>query len=176
MFKGGILMSHFFRQPHPFEIIKEKCEKVFRGKYRIFDEDIKYNAMADICIQYTRKKSGIENLNAWLNGAIHYHYCDFLTALKKNKENVSLDLVSEASQGYSINMLNSVEVEELKSEILNLDYPYNKIMYYRVFEDMSHQEISEKLGIKLLTVRKYYSRTVNLLKKSISVLSLILFF
>jgi RNA polymerase sigma-70 factor, ECF subfamily len=142
----------------PFILIKEKCEKVFKYKYQIYDDDVIYDAMTDICLQYHRSKDKIKNFNAWLNGAIHYHFCDYITAYKKSKHIVSIEEETTASIQASHNELDPLLLEELKKEIEKMPDPYKEILTLRIFEGLSHSEIASHLKMNKVTVRKYYSR------------------
>ncbi len=154
----------------PYMKIKETCEKVFRGKYRIFDEDVIYDTMTSIIIQYKKNSTHIRSLDAWLYGAIHHHYCTYVKVKNKKKMFTYDSFIVSETNGYETFPESKLDVDSLKSIIAELEEPYSKILELRIFEGFSHKEIAKKLEIKEATVRKYYSRS---LKKVINVFKVV---
>lgn len=152
----------------PYIEIKEKCERVFRGKYGVFDEDVIYDTMVSIIFQYKKNKEQIRNLNAWLLGAIHHHYCSYISAKTRERNTFHYDYFIEEKQVAGGEFAeNRIDASLVKSEIGQLDSPYKEIMEMRLIQGYSHKEIAEKLDIREPTIRKYYSRS---LKKILSLL------
>ena len=146
----------------PYIEIKEKCERVFRGKYGIFDEDVIYDTMVSIIFQYKKNKDQIRNLNAWLMGAIHHHYCSYISQKTRERSTFQYDYFIEEKQVEDGDFAeNKIDAALVKAEIGHLDPPYCDIMRMRLLEGYSHKEIAEELEIRESTIRKYYSRSLK---------------
>lgn len=146
----------------PYIKIKEKCEKVFKGKYGIFDEDVIYDTMASIIFQYQKNKDQIRNLNAWLLGAIHHHYCSYVTNKTRERKTFQYDYFLQEKENQEGDFAeNRIDAEIVMEEIEQLEEPYKNILKLRLVEGFSHKEIADELEIKESTVRKYYSRSVR---------------
>lgn len=146
----------------PYIKIKEKCERVFKGKYGIFDEDVIYDTMVSIIFQYKKNKDQIRNLNAWLLGAIHHHYCSYITNKTRERNTFQYDYFLQEKENPGGNFAeNKIDAEIVMSEIEQLEDPYRDIVKLRLIEGFSHKEIAEELEIKESTVRKYYSRSIK---------------
>lgn len=149
---------------NPHIHIKNACEKVFVSRYQIRDEDVIYNAMASIIESYERGSTSIKNFEAWVIGAIHHSYCDYVFKKNRNKMFVSYDGVVENmsdEKGYDGNY----DLELIKSEIDRLDSPYLEIARKKLIEGKSHKEIAKEMNMNEATIRKYYSRSLPKLKK-----------
>lgn len=154
---------------HPFELIKSKCEQVFKGRYQIYDDDIIYDSMLSICLQYNKSKDRIENFNAWLNGAIHHHFCSYIT--KKEKEKLDLidtsetELISEPEDEFT-----KLKQQEIFHEITKLSSPVKEILEMKIYQNKSYSEISGSLEIKEATIRKHVSRGIQTISKKLTFL------
>ncbi|MGB3466706.1 MAG: RNA polymerase sigma factor [Cyclobacteriaceae bacterium] len=152
----------------PYQKIKEKCEKVFKGKYGIFDEDVIYDTMASIIFQYQKNRTEIRNLNAWLLGAIHHHYCSYVANKTRERNTFHYDnFLSDQEHPDGDFAENKIDADIALSEIEQLEEPYRGIVKLRLIEGFSHKEIADEMDIKESTVRKYYSRSI---KKIVSIL------
>lgn len=151
--------------------IKNKCEKVFKGKYRIYDEDVIYDTMTSIILQYKKNSVNIRNFNAWIHGAIHFHYCTYLTNKNRNKVFTYENLIVEENSGYDTFPESKIDLDTVKKEIDALNYPNGEILDMRLFQGLSHREIAEKLDIKEATVRKHYSRSIKKLTAIFKIMS-----
>lgn len=152
----------------PYKKIKEKCERVFKGKYGIFDEDVIYDTMVSIIFQYQKNRTEIRNLNAWLLGAIHHHYCSYIAAKTRERNTFNYDyFLAEKENPDSDFAENRIDAEIAMSEIEQLEPPYREIVKMRLISGFSHKEIADELEIKESTVRKYYSRSI---KKIVNIL------
>ena len=154
----------------PYLKIRETCEKVFRGKYRIFDEDVIYDTMTSIIMQYKKNSAQIRNLDAWLFGAIHHHYCTYVNDKKKKKMFTYDSFIVGETSGYETFPESKLDLDTIKATIKSLDEPYRSILDLRIFGGFTHKEIAKKLEINEATVRKYYSRS---LKKVINVFKVV---
>lgn len=155
----------------PYLLIKQKCEQVFKGKYQIYDEDVIYDTMTSIICQYQKSADRIQNLEAWLVGAIHHHYCSYVAAKEKKKVFVYHDFLNDMNIGADAFHDNKLDVELIRKQISKLDTPYKEILQLRLFLDHSHKEIAEQLNITEVAVRKYYSRSVKKLAKMFETMS-----
>lgn len=154
--------------------IKEKCEKVFKGKYNIYDEDVIYDTMTSIILQYKKNSEHIKNFNAWVHGAIHFHYCTYLTNKNRNKVFTYESLILEKATGYNSYPESKIDLDTAKKEIHNLGSPSSEIVELRLIDGFSHKEIAEKLGLKEPTVRQHYSRSLKKIASLLKSLSQLL--
>ena len=148
--------------------IKTACELTFKHKYNIRDEDIIYDAMASIILQYTKNKVEIRNFRSWLYGAIHHHYSTFVRNKKKESIFVFDELIIETAQDGDYPET-FIDIEYVKSVINGLDTPFKEILKLRLIEHRTHKEIANILKLNQSTVRKYYSRAVERLTKKIKI-------
>lgn len=144
----------------PYLIIKKKCEQVFKGKYQIYDEDVIYDAMTSIICQYAKSSTKIENLNAWLVGAIHHHFCSYV-ANKQKKRVFTFDNFLMFERGEDMFLESKIDAKVVADHISKLSSPYKEILTMRLLKDHSHKEIAQEMEINEATVRKYYSRSIK---------------
>ncbi|MEP1780474.1 sigma-70 family RNA polymerase sigma factor [Reichenbachiella sp.] len=154
--------------------IKEACERVFIRRYRIRDEDVIYNAMTSIIESYERVNDTIKNFEAWLIGAIHHAYCDYIFQKNRSKMFVNYDQVDDqwvrrelTESEYDLNLITS-EINKLKP-------PYVEIVKKKLLEGKSHKEIAGEMQMNEATIRKYYSRSLPRLKERLKLITLIVF-
>lgn len=171
---SGKIMTIFKRQEsNPYILIKNSCERIFKRRYQIYDEDVISDAMASIIFQYRKNNTKIESLDAWIVGAIHYHYVAYLK--RKEKENLftynELIVDSSENEAYPHTRLES---QEIFSEIENLEKPYNTIIQLRILEGLSYNEIAKQLNMNAATARKYFQRGIFRLKKALQLISLLI--
>ncbi|MEQ9403895.1 MAG: sigma-70 family RNA polymerase sigma factor [Cyclobacteriaceae bacterium] len=147
---------------HPHLTIKKRCEQIFHGKYVIHDKDAISNAMASIIEGYEANKDKIKNFDAWVLGAIHHHYCNYIFLKKRQQLFLQMDELSELVP--IENMISVHDLNTVKEAVLKLAKPYSEILHKRLFEEMTHKEIAKDLQMSEVTVRKYYSRSILKIK------------
>lgn len=157
----------------PHILIKEACEKVFHGRYRIHDEDVIYDAMASIIETYERVHESIKNFEAWLIGAIHHTYCNYVFQKNRNKMFVSYDEMDDHSIRKEL-IESDLDLQMITSEINKLKSPYVDIVKKKLLEGKSHKEIAGELEMNEATIRKYYSRSLPKLKERLKLISMII--
>jgi RNA polymerase sigma-70 factor, ECF subfamily len=160
-----------FIKDQKYLIIKKKCEQIFKSKYSIFDEDIISEAMTSIILQYFKNKERINHFDSWLYAAIHFNYCSYIRK-KKNDKIIILDNIIIEDIGSEMFPETKIDMPSVREIISKLDSPYKEIVELKIFGGLKHQEISERLNLKLLTVRKYYRRAIEKISKHIEFLSL----
>ncbi|MCD7889724.1 MAG: sigma-70 family RNA polymerase sigma factor [Oscillospiraceae bacterium] len=95
--------------------------------------------------------------------------------LKLKRENVSLeDCEPSDSQNVEESALSSENVRIIKREIENLGSTYSGVVSLRLCEEKSFREISHDLDITEAAARKRYQRGLELLKKRLLLILLIL--
>ena len=142
-----------------YKEIEKRSIRLFKNKFTIKDEDVIYDAITSIFLQYCKNKVKVNNFNKWLNGAIFNHYYLYLN--KKNRNRVFYFDEFINSPTYEDYPDLKIDIELMKKEILKLNSPYKEIITYRLIEDLSYKEISDKLKMKEGTIRNYYSRTIQ---------------
>lgn len=159
--------------PNPMIHIKNMCERIFKSRYQIYDEDVISDAIASIILQYNKNKSNINSLDGWVIGAIHYHYCAFVK--RKEKENLftydELILENVTNDPYPHTKL---DVDYIFEEIENLSFPQKEIITFRIIDGLAYDEIETKLNIKAATCRKHFERGILNIKKALQIVSLVL--
>ena len=144
--------------------ILKRCENAFTHKFKINDEDILYNAVLDIILKYKKNKTNIRNFDMWLNGAIHNHFRTYLRQKKSNKEfffeHGDCSEIIDEQKGES-----SLGSTELFSLLKRLEGDQLKVVEYRLYHNLSHKEIAQKLDSSLSNVRTMYSRGINKLSR-----------
>lgn len=161
---------------HPFIQIKSKCEQVFKGRYQIYDEDVISDTMLSISIQFNKSKDNIQNFNAWLNGAIHHHFCSYVA--KKEKEKLDLTDTTETEfVDNSTDELTSLQHQELYDEITKLKSPSKEILEMKVYQGKTYSEISSLFKMKEAAIRKHVSRSIKKISQNLTInVTIFLFF
>jgi RNA polymerase sigma-70 factor (ECF subfamily) len=146
--------------------IKEACEITFKHKYNIKDEDVIYDAMASIILQFYKNQTTILNFRSWLFGAIHHHFSSFVRNKKKESIFVFDEFILESYESAEYPET-CVDIEFVKIKIEELDTPFKEILHLRLLENRTHKEIAEHLDLNPASVRKYYSRAIERISKKI---------
>ena len=127
--------------------------------------------MTSIILQYYKNKDRINHFDSWLFSAIHFSYCSFIRK-KKNDKIVILDHIILEDISTETFPETKVDLNFVKDLITKLDSPYKEIVELKIFGNLKHREIADRLNLKLLTVRKYYRRAIEKLSKQLDFLSL----
>jgi RNA polymerase sigma factor (sigma-70 family) len=153
--------------------IRERCEKVFKGKHQIFDDDIINDAILSILSYYSQSSENIQNFEGWLNGAIHHHYCSYIRNKSKhiftNIEDVETELAEfDFDNSYE-------ERRQLVYDLIQrLDNESKNILTKRFYEGKSYADLAKELLKSEAAVRKQVSRAINkiseLVKKVVTIL------
>jgi RNA polymerase sigma-70 factor (ECF subfamily) len=169
--KFRYMSESIIKQDEMYSLIKEKCEKVFKAKYQIFDEDVIYDCMLSIILQYQTNKDHIDNLTAYLNGAIHHQFCLYLRRKNKQKYVLFEEAMSE-TESFLDNDIETenkedkqLKISKLKDKMVDLKPPQSDIIQMRFFDNLSYTEISEKLKLTEVNIRKHYSRALKKLSE-----------
>lgn len=125
--------------------------------------------MTSIILQYQKNSDRIKFFDSWLYSAIHYHYCMFVRK-KKTNQLVFTDSVFVSDMAAEEFPETKMDISVIKEEIKRLGSPYREIVELRIFKNLKHKEISKTLGIKLLTVRKYYRRAIKKIAENLELL------
>ncbi len=95
--------------------------------------------------------------------------------LKLRRENISLeDCELTENEDVEAIALSNDNVRVIKQEIENLGSTYSGVLKLRLCEERSFREISEAIGISESAARKRYQRGIELLKKRLLLILLIL--
>jgi len=152
---------------HPFQLIKRKCEQVFKARYHIYDDDVIYDSMLSICLQYQRSQKKIKSFNAWLNGAIHHHFCAFLE--KQERLKIELDDVHNFPiEDTMIDEISQLQKDEIYNEIRKLSSPAKEILEMKIYNEFGYKEISERMKMKESAIRKVVSRAIQKISKNLT--------
>ena len=158
---------------NPLIFIKDSCERVFKRRYNIYDEDVISDAMASIIFQYRKNSTKIESIEAWVISAIHYHFVAYVK--RKEKENMfSFDELIVESLANDMYPHTKLESQEIFAEIELLDHPYKEIIKMRILDGKSYKEIAQHIEINTSTARKYFQRGIIRIKKALQIISLII--
>lgn len=108
-------------------------------------------------------------LGAWLVGITRHRIADHLSR-RHRKHEVSADptvLMDNLDQHPAPNTMTSERIDQLLllwEELERIGNPQRQIMVLAFFEDMTHAQISEHLGMPLGTVKSHIARTLRQLK------------
>ncbi|MBE0653737.1 MAG: RNA polymerase sigma-70 factor [Bacteroidales bacterium] len=163
-------------------------EKIFKRYYSrlcLFAEDyIKESALAEeivsgLFIKIWERKETIDintSINSYLYRSVHNNCLQYLERLKvfdRYKDFASAMIqarqISQDSENqYPLANLISREIEtEIETAINDLPGKCKEVFCLHRFEDLSYEEISQKLGISINTVRTQMMRALQKLRESL---------
>ncbi|WP_020528262.1 RNA polymerase sigma-70 factor [Flexithrix dorotheae] len=135
-------------------------------------EDIIQEIFVDLWLK--KKEVLISNLSAYLFKSVKFQIFKFLRHQEVEQRHLQtinkIKLVNETE-----NLINLQDLEIILNEsITNLPNKCREIFYLSRFEQKSHQEIADQLGISVQTVKNQISKALKLLKASIPSLAVFL--
>lgn len=88
------------------------------------------------------------------------------TSRMQPEENAVLDRETSATPHAADLAMSRQEREAMEAAILKLPEGCREVLLLRIMEELSHQEISERLGIARSTVEKHLARALRLLREA----------
>ncbi len=160
------------------EIYWQYWDKLFMYAYNILKdkeacEDIIQEVFTDLWIR--RKKTLITNLPGYLFRAVKFQTIKYIRSSEvsekyRNRLN-QVNLTSQAEEAVHAKELEKIIEDSLRQ----LPERCREIFYLSRFEHQSNQEIAEKLGLSIQTVKNQISKALKHIKKEVKNSTTILF-
>lgn len=141
--------------------------------------DLAEDIVADVFLKLWEKKESVnitDSISSYLFRAVKNSCINYLNREKRRSHTISeneisllnLKLEYLISERYPLTDLIGKELEErIKTEIEKLPGQCREIFYLSRFEDFSHKEIAEKLGISENTVKVQIYRALSKLRQGL---------
>ncbi|MFM7153350.1 MAG: RNA polymerase sigma-70 factor [Bacteroidota bacterium] len=157
-------------------------KKIFDAYYpdlvaRIFriipDPDACQDIAQDVIVELWNRRDSLEihsSLGGYLNKAAVNRALNFIKSRNRNVIDASAELPDSADVS-DINMVSAEHTEELESRLHDaigkLPERCRAVFALSRFEDLSHKEIAERLGISVKTIENQITKAMKLLRESL---------
>lgn len=163
------------------EIYSRYWKRLFIFSHNIIrDRSICENIVQDIFTSFylNRKTSTIDNLNAYLYQATKFQVIKYLRKDQLNRDHVdrinSITFSNETEERLNLKELES----SIKDAMDELPTRCREVFYLSRYEDLSHKQIANKMGISIQTVKNQITSALSHLRARLSnnsILMVILF-
>lgn len=140
---------------------------------RLNDKEMAEEVVQEVLVNFYLRRMSISlatSLKAYLNTALKYKVIDVYRAnnLHQNK----MDLLLTNAQFDQSNNVDTLELKELKKQIIDaaqtLPERCREVFILSRFDELTHQEIADRLGISTDTVKSHLNRALKIVKKRLN--------
>lgn len=140
---------------------------------RLGDKEMAEELTQEIFVNFylRRERISVEtSLKSYLNTALKYKVIDVYRA--NNLHQHKLDLLSASYQNRLSNTSDTLELKELRKQIIDaaqtLPERCREVFMLSRFDELTHQEIADRLDISIDTVKSHLNRALKIVKKRLN--------
>lgn len=165
-----------------FQLLQRDCEQAFtiiykqyvKSLYSLAYKYLKSKEMAEDAIHHVfcklwEHRSTIDvniNLKNYLYSSVKNYILNEIRnnnlAIQKNYELAQLD------SPYEIDVIEQIEEKEmydlLKRAMDSLPEQKRQVCYYKIYDELSNQEIADKMNVSVNTIKTHYSQSLKLMR------------
>ena len=177
-----------------FQLLQENSEHAFAIIYKRY-----VSPLYSLAYKYLKNKEMAED-------AVHYTFCklwerrafidisvslkNYLYTIVKNyilneirNNNFAIQKnyeIAQSASHYESDLAEQLEVRETEQMIQKtldrLPEQKKQVCYYKIYDRLSNQEIADKMGLSVNTIKTHYSQSLKLLKVMLHRIAFLLFF